>query len=225
MATAQQRFSAEDRRQQILEVATELFANQGFEGTTTREIANRAKVNEAIIFRHFSSKEELYWSVIEAKCSVGAGSKKMRERLAQGGEVRDVLADVAEGILMRRQADPTLTRLLLFSALERHTLSERFFRTYIAEYYELLSDYVREQMDNGEFRKMDPLLAARGFLGMVIYHSMVQDLFGAKKYKAYDPREVSESLASIWLDGMKADGSTQENADAENELTYSKGKH
>ena len=64
----QQRFSAEDRRHQILQVATELFAGRGFEGTTTREIARRAKVNEAIIFRHFPTKDDLYWAVIEAKC-------------------------------------------------------------------------------------------------------------------------------------------------------------
>jgi AcrR family transcriptional regulator len=203
MATAHQRFTAEDRRQQILEIATELFANRGYEGTTTREISNRAKVNEAIIFRHFPSKEELYWAVIENKCQTNPGRARVRERLAQGGSIRDVLLDVAEGILRRRQQDQTLTRLLFFSALEKHSLSERFFETYISSYYETLADFIRERMVEGELRQGDALLSARGFFGMVIYHSLVQELFGAKRYKEYDLREVSETIVSIWLDGMK----------------------
>ena len=203
MATAHQRFTAEDRRQQILEIATELFANRGYEGTTTREISNRAKVNEAIIFRHFPSKEELYWAVIENKIQKNSGRAKVRDRLAGGGSIREVLLDVSEGILRRRQQDQTLTRLLFFSALEKHSLSERFFETYISSYYETLADFIRERMEAGELRRGDALLSARGFFGMVIYHSLVQELFGAKRYKEYDLREVSENIVSIWLDGMK----------------------
>lgn len=222
MATAH-RFTAEDRRQQILEVATELFANQGFEGTTTREIANRAKVNEAIIFRHFPSKEELYWAVIEAKCNAGSARFRLRDRLARGGALRDIFVEIAETMLLRRQQDTSLTRLLFFSALERHTLSERFFRTYIAEYYETLAEFIRERMESGELRKMDPVLAARGFLGMVIYHSLVQELFGAKKYQQYGVREVSETIVSIWLDGMQQNDSVENDVHPGYAFTHQKG--
>ena len=67
MASPQIRVSAPDRKRQILAVATRLFARQGFSGTTTREIAEKAGVNEALVFRHFPSKEELYWDVLETK--------------------------------------------------------------------------------------------------------------------------------------------------------------
>jgi AcrR family transcriptional regulator len=224
MATAHQRFTAEDRKQQILEIATELFANQGFNGTTTREIANRAKVNEAIIFRHFPTKEELYWSVIEAKCGTGGGRARIRERLAQGGNLREVFADIAEGILRRRQNDQTLTRLLFFSALEKHTLSERFFKTYIAEYYETLAEFIRERMESGDLRTADPTLAARGFFGMVIYHSLVQELFGAKRYKQYDLREVSETIVTMWLDGMLPTAAGREVSQSVPEFIHQRGK-
>ena len=53
MATSQTRYSSADRREQILGVATGLFAQQGFRGTTTKLIADRAGVTEALIFRHF----------------------------------------------------------------------------------------------------------------------------------------------------------------------------
>src|SRR5689334_19500154 len=155
----QQRFSAEDRRHQILQVATELFANKGYEGATTREIAKRAKVNEAIIFRHFPTKEELYWAVIEAKCQISAKKSFLTDVLDAGKPIRDTFVELAETILRRREKDQTLARLLLFSALENHRLSHRFFQSYVADYYEVLGDYIQGQIDSGEFRKMDPQLA------------------------------------------------------------------
>ena len=53
------RLSAQDRRQQIMTIAVGLFARKGYQGTTTREIAEGAGVNEALLFRHFPSKENL----------------------------------------------------------------------------------------------------------------------------------------------------------------------
>jgi AcrR family transcriptional regulator len=202
MATTQLRFSAAGRREQILDVATGLFANQGFQGTTTKEIARQAGVNEALIFRHFPSKEELYWAVIKRKINSGSPREQMRERLAAGGSDLEVLAGVASEILERRSRDLTLSRLLLYSALENHRLSHRFFRTYVAEYYEVLAEYIRQRIAEGRFRHVDPLLAARGFLGMVVYHSWVQELFGGKRYQNFSVQQVSTTLAEVWLHGM-----------------------
>jgi AcrR family transcriptional regulator len=196
------RFRAEDRRQQILETATQLFARQGYDGTTTRQIAERARVNEAIIFRHFPSKEELYWAVIEHKCREGHGRQIVAARLESGAPVEEVFAGIAEDFLKLRERDSTLTRLLLFSALEHHRLSQRFFDVHIAEVYETLAHYIRKQIQAGKFREVDPLLAARGFWGMVIYHFLIQELFGAKRSQHIDARHASRTLADIWLQGM-----------------------
>ena len=67
------RLSAPFRRQHLISTALELFASQGYEGTTTREIAQRSGVTEAIIFRHFPTKEDLYWAVIEEHNSRRSG--------------------------------------------------------------------------------------------------------------------------------------------------------
>ena len=202
MATARVRFTAENRRQQILQVASRLFARQGFNGTTTRQIANQAGVNEAIVFRHFPRKEDLYWSVIESKCQVGERRKRLELQLRSGGGDREVLTDIAEDILRRNWADPGMSRLLFFSALENHRLSNRFFRTHIKRRYEALAQYIRDRIRAGIFRRVDPLLAARGFLGMVVYHFLIQELFGGKRYQKFQPRQVAATLTDIWLEGM-----------------------
>ena len=202
-ATSQTRFSSADRREQILEVATGLFAQQGFQGTTTKLIAEKSGVTEALIFRHFPGKEELYWAVIERKIDCAAPLERLLENLEAGGDDLEILSRVAFEVLDRRAKDQTLSRLLLFSALEKHELSERFFRNYIANYFEVLARFVRQGVSAGRFRKVDPLLAARGFIGMLVYHSWIQELFGGKAVQNFDLHVVSRTMARIWLEGVQ----------------------
>jgi AcrR family transcriptional regulator len=208
MATPQLRYSAAGRREQIVNVATPLFARHGYQGTTTKQIAERAGITEALIFRHFQSKDELYWAVIQKKIEAVAPREQLRERLDLCAEDVELFTLLGVDMLERRAKDQTLSRLLLFSALENHKLSNRFFRTYVADYYDVLAGFIRERIERGEFRKVDPLLAARGFLGMVIYYSWVQELFGGKRYQKFDVQHVSRTMAEIWLRGMLRTGAT-----------------
>ncbi len=198
-----ERISGKARRQQILDVATGLFSARGFRGTTTRHVAQQARVSEALLFRHFPSKEALYWAVISEKLRVRGAQEHLEAALARQNGDRDLFASLAEGIIRRAGEDTTLSRLLLFSALESHRLSSRFFRTHIASYYEALAGFVGERVKSGEFRKVDPQLAARSFLGMVVYHIWIQELFGGKRYKTFEARAVAEAFAEIWLQGMR----------------------
>src|SRR5579884_4036725 len=113
MGATPTRFSAADRRKQILNVAMRLFARQGFQGTTTRQIAEAACVNEAIIFRHFPTKEDLYWAVIEHKIQAGNGHERLRDRLRASQGDAEVFASIALEILERQAKDTTMSRLLL----------------------------------------------------------------------------------------------------------------
>lgn len=202
MASPQVRVSSSDRKRQILAVATRLFARQGFYGTTTRQIARNAGVNEALVFRHFPSKEGLYWEVLETKILEAAPVHRIGETLASGGGL-EVFERIAYEILELRAKDDSLSRLMLFSGLENHELARRFFGMYVANYYDCLADHIEGLMKTGQLRRTDPLLAARGFLGMVVYHSWIQDVFGGKHFRDYPLEEVSQKLAEIWLEGMR----------------------
>jgi AcrR family transcriptional regulator len=192
-----------DRREQIIGAALHLFARNGYKGTTTREIAERAEVNEAILFRHFPRKEDLYWAVVDSKCGRPGDLAEFRKML-NGAPPREALVKLAEEILRRNEADPSMTRLYFFTALENHELSQRMFRTYALGYYEILADYIRARIRRGEFRNVDARLAAQSFIGMVAQHYQTQELFGAKRYQKFDSRRVSETLTDMWLGGLSA---------------------
>ena len=198
-----------------------LFARLGFRGATTRQIAEAAGVNEAIIFRHFPTKEDLYWAIIEGKCRSAGRNRIIRDRLAEGRSDRETFVAIAEQMLTRSRTDQAITRLLLFSALERHELSERFFQLDMAERYERLAAFIRQRIAEGAYRDVDPLIAARAFLGMIVYHHLIQELFGGSKLQAFTPRQVAEGITDIWLAGMKTrrprsgNGSGEKNGNGE----------
>jgi AcrR family transcriptional regulator len=206
MNLGQKRLTSEDRRRQILDTATTLFARQGFEGTTTRRIAQKAGINEALIFRHFGNKDGLYWAIINHKCEMEVRRAKLLKTLRSDSDDLKIFATIAETVLRRNLEDSSLARLLLFSALENHRLSRRFFRTYVARNYESIAAHIRRRIRAGKFRAVDPLLAARGFMGMVVYHFWIQEIFGGKRYQKFNLKRVSETLAGIWLAGMRSSG-------------------
>jgi len=198
------RLAAPARRRQILEVATRLFAKQGFRGTTTREIATLARVNEALIFRHFPSKEGLYWAVLESQCRAADARGRLRRVLETSVGEGEALTRLAEDILERNTRDATLARLLFFSALERHRLTDRYYRSFGTAYVDDLARYVRARVRDGRFRRVDPELAARAFLGMVVHRFLVHELFGGKRRERLDIPRVCRGIADLWLQSMRA---------------------
>lgn len=201
------RMSAEDRREQILEVAIRLFSQKGFRGTTTKEIALAAGVNEAIIFRHFATKKELYAAILDRKaCSVEV--QRLQAEVDGAAEARDdrrVFESIALHILESHDRDDAFMRLLLYSALEGHELSEMFYRNQITNYYRQLADYLTKRIAEGAFRRVDPITAVRAFIGMVVYHSQMNRFYGRDLINIPN-REAAKRFTELFLAGMAASG-------------------
>ncbi|HYE18303.1 MAG TPA: TetR/AcrR family transcriptional regulator [Tepidisphaeraceae bacterium] len=60
------RLKAPQRREQLIEVATKLFAKFGYEATTTFKIAEAAGVTEPILYRHFETKQEMFVAIVRS---------------------------------------------------------------------------------------------------------------------------------------------------------------
>jgi AcrR family transcriptional regulator len=193
----------DEKRHDILKAAMELFAKRGFRGTTTRDLATHADVNEAIIFRYFTNKTELYRAILEEKVHHGRAEHiKEVERIAQTSDIQTFLEFMGHKVLERHEHDSTFMRLLMFSALEGHELSDMFFSSMAVR--DPMAAYLEKQMEEGSLRRMDPQLAARAFLGMFVCHIQMQELFGQKKNREYERTEVVRTFVSIYLSGMKA---------------------
>jgi len=199
-AEIQPRVRAESRRKQLIDLATKLFARQGFGNTTTKQLAQQAGINESIVFRFFLSKEDLYWHVIENQTKLHGDRSWFREALQSGGTDHEILITLARRVLER---DKDLLRLLLFTQLESHKLSHRFFGEHVAPLYAALATYIENGIRAGRFRRVDPILAARFFVGGLAHHFQIQELFSGKDFREFKAGAVAESFVDIWLQGIR----------------------
>jgi AcrR family transcriptional regulator len=197
------RMTSNARRASIVQCAIRLFAEKGFRGTTTRELAAAVGVTEPVLYRHFRAKRDLYSAIIEARSGEASErASELRELAAHGDDVA-FLTRLATLILARYETDPTTTRLLLFSCLEKHELSELFFDRLVKDFYQLVSAYVRKRVRSGAFRPVDPESAAQGLIGMVAYHGLMRLLYPGKIRKP-NRKKVVREMVSIFLEGIEA---------------------
>jgi AcrR family transcriptional regulator len=197
-----ERWRGQERRRQIIEAAASLFAQKGFRGTTTREIAEAVGVSEAALFKYFATKEKLYTAIIDSKA-------KTEEVVAAAGvaaqrwDDQGVFEAVALTLMERTTQDTTLMRLLLFSALEGHELSTIFFETRVRKLHQFLSRYIEDRIKQGAFREVDPLLAARSFVGMVIHYLLIHELFGVRRASGHSTKKAVETFVNLFLGGIR----------------------
>jgi len=173
------RMAGEERRLQILAVAVSLFSQKGFRGTTTKEIAQAAGVSEAMVFRHYATKQELYSAILDHK-ACASGRFDPAEMAADPIERKDdraVFESLALGALNHHENDPEFQRLLLHSALEKHELAQMFFDTIVRHVYDFLGNYIRVRQRDGAFIEIDPAIVVRCFIGMVMHHSLNNNLW------------------------------------------------
>lgn len=183
----QSRMAAGDRRQQIIEVALELFSRRGFQGTTTREIAQAAGVNEATIFRHFATKGELYAAIIDWKSCADdlVALERALEETLETRDDRGLFEAVALRMLEINDTDQNTLRLMLYSGLEGHGMAEIFYRNHIVRVFQALAGFIARRVAEGTYRRVDPMTAVRAFIGMIHYHVLSTKLF---------PQQMNELL-------------------------------
>ena len=190
-------------RDKILRSAVKLFVEKGFSGTTTKGIAEKAGVNEALVFRYFSTKRDLYHAIIEKKIKGEPGAESLIKPFKETRDDWLFLKSIAIRTFEWIEKDPGFIRLLYFSALEGDELSEIFFESYVQHQRRLLSDYIEQRILEGAFKKVNPLLAIRAFTGMVANYIIGQKLFGERNKSNIKYEEVVEAFIKIFLDGIK----------------------
>lgn len=193
------RVSSRERQASLIACAASLFAAKGFNGTTTKEIAKAAGISEALVFKYFPTKRALYAAILEEKVTVG----ELLDAVEEAAKKRDdhrVFSLIAR-YRIRPGVDPTLLRLLLFSALEGHELSDIFFGKQHKVFYEHLATYIQTRIQERAFRNVDPLLAARAFIGMVVHHRLLHEIFGVPIHRSHE--ETVVTYVELFLNGLR----------------------
>ena len=197
------RMTGEDRRHQILEVAIELFSKRGFGGTTTKQIAEAAQVSEAIIFRHFATKQDLYAAILDFKAQE-AGKHQWMEELRELAEKQDdarLFHAIAKRMIEAYGKDPSFQRLIAYSALDGHEFS-KILHSRALPFHSFLCDYIAKRQQAGAFRAMEPGLVVFALISMPAHFSLLTKLYGFDVVTASD-EEAASAFVEILLNGIR----------------------
>jgi AcrR family transcriptional regulator len=156
MKSTTSRLSAEERRAAIIKAVRRLFADKGFHGTTTRELAEAAGVSEALLFKHFPNKEALYSAMLLAVCPAKDSPIVERLKALEPSAsslvilVHRMVARVIEGCGPDEEEQEIQHRLMLRSLLEDGEFARFFLSRKISCWLVKVEECLRAAVAAGE---------------------------------------------------------------------------
>jgi TetR/AcrR family transcriptional regulator, regulator of autoinduction and epiphytic fitness len=157
---------ADQKRQAILDAAVKHFLAGGYERTTLELVAKEAAVSTATVYKHFSTKRDLFGGIMarvwEAKVNAADLSTEDADPVATLTAIGQEYAR-----LLREPQIEALTRVIIAEAPRFPELGEELYRRGKEPYLQQLHVYLQREIDQQRYHISDIPLAARQFLGMI----------------------------------------------------------
>lgn len=185
----------------------QLFAKQGFSGTSTREIARLADVNEATLFRHFATKQELFWTSLETAIQAVRVKRELTDALQSGGDPASVVPMVVEFAVNLVLYQPEVARLLYFGILELEAAAEPLCRRRLGPSFELVRSYMERCIAQNTIRGLDPGFAVAAVLTSVIAHQGMYRLLTGSAVPYRSAQEAIQAYSSFWSAALRVSNS------------------
>jgi AcrR family transcriptional regulator len=190
---------ATNAREKILDSAFTLFAEKGYDGTTTKDISALAGVNEVTIFRNFGSKEILFRQVIQEKLPLQ--SIRSIVDFDMEGPMEEVLLRNARKVLETLKENRHFL-MMLVGEIWRHP---QFKDDVSTEAFENAAQYLagglQSLMDRGRLRSIDPYVAAKSWIGMVQSHYLTYYLVGQGNIDPAEEERLLRGMVDIFING------------------------
>ena len=182
----------------MLSHAIALFSKHGFSGTRTKDIAAACGVSEAILYRHFATKEDLYHAILdthEAAAGKDEWLAKMREIAERRDDLEFIRCMLAQ-LLKSFREDTAFHRLMLYAGLEGHSLPGLFHERMGSSTLDFLRNYVVLRQREGAFRKGNPDAFVMLLASPAMQYASSKYLFGRKAFPGTD-KEVVDEFANL----------------------------
>jgi len=191
------------RRTQILDAATKVFAEKGFERATIKDVAKAAGVADGTIYNYFKSKPDLLLGILNRLNE----SEQRRDDLAQisQGSVREqTRAYIKHRLEVIQGQGFEALRVMLSEVLINQSLGSTYFEQVIQPTFDIAEPFLKQQADQGVFRSMDTALILRFISGTFLGLIMLRLMGDPKLIEQWD--NLPDLLTDILLDGLAANG-------------------
>ena len=189
----------EDRPEQIIRAALEVFGECGLANARLQDIAERAGVSKGTIYLYFPNKEELFREMIRQ--TAVAALERGEKAITHGPPTEQLMAFMkGHWQFVRSPAFSTIYRLVLGELHQFPDLAKFYANDVVARGLKLLSGIIRRGIDTGEFREIDPLVAARMLVALIVMNGIWRDEHTGVPLLAHKSDEdVFRELAQFYL--------------------------
>ena len=192
-----------ERTKKIVAAAGRLFARQGYHGTSTREIARMAEVSENTLFRHFSRKEDLFWTALRSRAEALTPQLDLLNGIRTGDAPAIVLPKILELLADTVNHNPEVLRLIAIAVVELRDKSDAFCRELLSPFVSEVSQYLARSVAKGEVMEVDPSLAAASLVAMVLTHPYLSRMTVDDGRSPIDSQGAVIAYSKFWLDVLK----------------------
>ncbi|MGI8500322.1 MAG: TetR/AcrR family transcriptional regulator [Hassallia sp.] len=186
-------------RTRILSAALRLFASQGFDGTTTRDLAQAAGVAEGTLFRHFPNKKAILIEV-----ATNGWVEILTDLLTELSEMGSykAVAQVMRRRMWNMHKNVDLMRVCFMEAQFHPDLRDRIQLEVIDKMSDVAEAFFQTAMDRGIYRQTNAKLVAKVFLGMFAIAGFSNNTLMQPDASPEEMKEMAEGLADIFLNGV-----------------------
>ena len=189
----------QDRPEQIIKAALEVFGECGLANARLQDIAERAGVSKGTIYLYFPNKEELFREMVRQTAVVAI---ERAEQVVTHGTPTLQLLTFMRGYwtFVRSPVFSTIYRLVLGELHQFPDLAKFYAHEVVARGQQLLSGIIRRGVDAGEFREIDPMVAARMLVALIVMNGIWRDEHTGVPLLAHkSDEEVFNELAQFYL--------------------------
>lgn len=192
-----------DTRAAILAAARRVFAERGLDGTSVREVAEAARVNNAMIYYHFKDKDDLYQSVLSDSFSVLKAIWD-NEIFRSSAPVRQKIQRYIEGAIRFHQMNEDLRRIMAMEFAASGGTGGLICEKYFADSYNRLIGIIKDGIRTGELKKFDPAHAVASLMGVIIHNFILQPMAEHVHGKSVNlsPEKFGAFVTELFFNGL-----------------------
>ncbi len=190
-----------DTKERIIKAARRLFSTKGFLDATTKEIAEEARVAEVTLFRHFSSKENLFEEVLRDYSFL----PELRLILEHVKDMHfeEALLLIAGRFMDALKARKDIIRIIQSEVYRYPDKVQVIYHRMIDEFIKTLGDYLKGLKEQGIIRDVDNAYTARAFMGLIFSLFNMQEILMRSRYKKDDEQAIIAAYVDIFIRGIK----------------------
>lgn len=181
----------------IMDAASQLFSEKGYAGSTTREIAEVAGVNEVTLFRHFGTKEKLVKAIMD-KYGGLAIAENIEEKLS--GDYQSDLMFIGQMMMKVMMERNDAMRMAICESGNFPEFQE-IVRENPRQLRLMLARYFKNQMEHNVIQKAYPEVLAQAFLGMFFSYSILLGFLGDSLQPDITSDEIVAQFVSLFVLG------------------------